>query len=261
MHKTVTSWPEFCAAWDGARNFMIDGLIDFDFDFPSLPEIVDQARSDSEARITLGQGHDQLQLDDIAEWFCALPIDVAMLEPFALAHFKLSRFDRPGGFLHGFKERVLDVWQAALAANGFTWDRCSPIIFISGPGCRTGYHMDVSQVMAWQLYGQKRFCGLRDAERWAPKDIRLSYKQETLIRPDKLTDDDALCYDMAFGDMLWNTLLTPHWVVAGDEASISINISHGGLRLNGHLAPFEAEHEAFCRDYPDKAPPSPSAMY
>ncbi len=222
---------------------------------------VDQARSDSDARITLGQGHDQLQLDDIAEWFCTLPIDVAMLEPFALAHFKLSRFDRPGGFLHGFKERVLDVWQAALAANDFTWDRCSPIIFISGPGCGTGYHMDVSQVMAWQLYGQKRFCGLRDAERWAPKDIRLSYKQQTLIRPDELTDDDALCYDMVFGDMLWNTLLTPHWVVAGDEASMSINLSHGGLRLNGHLAPFEAEHEAFCRDYPDKAPPPPSAMY
>jgi hypothetical protein len=252
MHKAATTWPEFREAWDGLQNFMMTGLVDFGFDFPPLAEVVDQVRTDSASRITRGDSQDQCKSDDIAESFRALPIDVAMLEPFALAHFKLSCFDRPGGFLHGFRDRVLDAWQQTLTDSGFTWDRLFPILFISGAGCWTGYHMDCSHVMAWQVYGHKRFCGLLNPDRWAPDEIRRT--PYGITRPAGLTDDDALCYDMAPGDMLWNKLLTPHWVNAGDDVAMSINISHGGLRLNGCLAPFEEALEAYRRDCPETAP-------
>src|SRR5690606_24128687 len=116
-------------------------------------------------RITPGSRGDALDVStDIAASFRAMSIERALASPFALAHFKLSEFDAPGKCLHGFKERVLDRWTAALRAWGFTWTRCYPIIFISGPGCATNYHMDFSHVLACQVYGTKRFCGLRNPD-------------------------------------------------------------------------------------------------
>ena len=56
------------------------------------------------------------------------------------------------------------------------------------------------------------------------------------------------------GDTLWNALLTPHWVDAGDEAAMSVNLSHGGLRRNGRLCPFEAELEEYRQADSEKAP-------
>ena len=48
--------------------------------------------------------------------------------------------------------------------------------------------------------------------------------------------------EMGPGAVLFNKLLTPHWVDAvGDELSVSINISHGGLALRGELTQNEAE--------------------
>ena len=161
--------------------------------------------------------------------------------PFALAHFHLSVFDAPGRILHGFEEHVLAPWQRALRDKGFTWDRCYPIVFISGIECATNYRMDFSHVLAWQVYGIKRFWGLKDPDRWAPRDVRLTYRAGAVEKPADIVDDDPLCYDMGPGDVLWNALLTPHWVEAGTDVAMSINLSHGGLRLNGKLCPHEQE--------------------
>jgi hypothetical protein len=252
MQRTVTTWEEFCDAWDGVHNFlMADECVPFSFDMPPLERVVEEMRADPQARITSGMKGKTIVLEDVAEQFRATPVEQALTRPFGLAHFQLSFFDHPGGFLHGFTQQVMEPWQAALKNAGFTFERCYPIIFISGPQSATNYHMDFSHVLAWQIYGKKRFCGLKAPGRWAPWRIRVNYTPGDFERPGALQKSDELCYDMPPGCVLWNAFLTPHWVEAGDEAAMSINISHGGLRLHGRLCPFEQELEEYRAISPD----------
>lgn len=240
---------------------MAGECVPFAFVVPPLERVVSELRDDPEARITPGRKGDRLNLSDMAAEFRARPIEEALAAPFALAHFSLARFDAPGRFLHGFREQVLEPWQNALHAAGFTFERCYPIIFISGKGCATNYHMDLSHVLAWQVYGAKRFCGLREPDRWAPRELRVNYKPADFARPAGLTAADAECFAMRPGDVLWNTLLTPHWVEAGDEVAMSINISHGGIRYRGELCPHERELVEHRAAHPELAPAAPVARY
>jgi hypothetical protein len=262
MHTHVSTWPEFKQRWDGVCNFLMGGeCIPFDFPLPALDRVVEELRRDELSEIGPGRKADRLLVQDASKAFRAKPIDRALAEPFSMAHYRLSRFDAPGKCLHGFGAKVLEVWQRSLAAPGFTWTRCYPIIFISGIQCATNYHMDFSHVLAWQVYGTKRFCGLKEPDRWASREVRLHYKAGELRKPAALTAADALCYDMHPGDALWNVLLTPHWVEASNEAAMSINISHGGLRLDGKLCPHEQELEDYRRQDPEYAPPSVQGRY
>lgn len=242
LHSTIRTWNEFQQRWAGVHNFLLAGeCVPFAYELPPLDRVVAEMRADVDARITPGVKGDRLQLADMAAQFRAMPVERALDSPFALAHFQLARFDAPGKFLHGFTAGVMEPWQRALTAAGFTFERCYPIIFISGKGCATNYHMDFSHVLAWQIYGTKRFCGLRDPDRWAPREVRVNYQPEGFAKPAAITEADALCYTMRPGDVLWNVLLTPHWVEAGEEVALSINLSHGGIRYRGELCPHEAE--------------------
>ncbi len=259
---TVRTWSEFQHHWAGIHNFQMAGdCVPFDFEVPPLERVISELREDEMARITSGARGKRSQLEDIAAEFRAKPLAEAMAGPFALAHFKLSRFDAPGKFLHGFERRVLDPWRTALREAGFTFDRCYPIIFISGKNCATNYHMDLSHVVAWQIYGKKRFCGLQDPRRWAPYELRMNCKGPEVSLPDALTDADTLCYAMSPGAVVWNAMLTPHWVEAGNEVAMSINFSHGGLRYQGQLCPHEQEHVDYQAAHPDKAEKSPVGTY
>jgi hypothetical protein len=182
-----------------------------------------------------------------------MPLEKAVETSFSIAHYSLGRFDAPGKFLHGFERRVLDPWRAALRANGFTFDRCYPIIFISGRGCATNYHMDFSHVLAWQIHGTKQFCGLADPDSKTTRDERVTYKAGEFGKP-PLRDEETLCYEMKPGAVLWNVLLTPHWVDASDGAAMSINLSHGGVRLNGKLSRNEEELVAYRQSQGITAP-------
>jgi len=262
LHRTVTTWAEFRQRWDGVLNFLMAGeCVPFEFALPSLDRIVDEMRREPQARITPGKKGSKLDMTDMREQFLKLPIEEALRSSFALAHFRLSAFDAPGKFLHGFKTQVLDRWQEALRAQGFTWTRCYPIIFISGAGCATNYHMDFSHVLAWQRYGTKRFCGLKDPTRWASREMRVDYRADSVSMPADLKPEDGLCYEMKPGDVLWNAFLTPHWVEASNEVAMSFNISHGGLRGNGQLCPHEQEVEDFRRAHPDRAPAAVQGTY
>lgn len=262
MHRTITTWSDFRAAWDGARNFLMAGeCVPFDFKPPPIERVVDELRANPEIRVSPGGKGDTLDLSDISEKFRAMPIDQAIRSPFGLACYRLGVFDEPGKFLHGFRERVLDPWQAALRSNGFTWTRCYPIIFITGPGSSTNYHMDFSHVLAWQIHGHKRFCGLRDPDQWAPREKRVRYTPNGFHRPAGIGEQDELCYEMGPGTVLWNALLTPHWVEAGGDAAMSVNISHGGLRLGGRLAPNEQELMDYIAAEPADAPELPVGGY
>jgi hypothetical protein len=263
MQWTVSTWNEFRDAWDGVHNFLLAGeCVPFaDFEVPPLDRVVAELREDAEARITPGLKGPTLRMESTADAFRALPIDRALASPFSLAHFKLSNFDRPGGVLHGIREHVLEPWQAALRDAGFTFDRCYPIVFISGPQCASNYHMDFSHVLAWQVYGTKRFCGLKSPGRWAPWRARVTYDYNRFTRPSGIGEDDTLAYVMRPGDALWNVLLTPHWVEASDEPAMSINLSHGGLRLHGRLCPFERELEEYQAAHPAEAPAKVEGKY
>ena len=261
MQRTIASWDEFKTNWGGTQNFlMADECVPFAFQFPPLEEIVEALRRHPETNIHPGVKGAAMVTSSIADTFRELPLEEAMRSQFSIAHYHLSPFDVPGGFLEGFKESVLDKWQEAMRDQGFTWTRCYPIIFISGIGCATNYHMDFSHVVAWQIYGTKLFNGLLDPNRWAPHDLRMTNSNQ-LAMPAEITPADSVSYTMGPGTVLWNTLLTPHWVEASTQVAMSVNISHGGLRLNGELCPFEQELMDWREANPDKAPGLPRGVY
>lgn len=251
MHKTVSDWPEFRKSWDGVINFLMAGeCVPFSYEMPSIERMVEELRDDPNSRITAGAKGSSLDLTDISEPFRRLPIEEAIRSPFALANFKLQSHFGPGGLLETFEERVMEPWKRALTEAGFTWRRCYPIVFISGPNRATNYHLDYSHVLAWQTHGTKRFSGLKDPDRWAPLETRIHCKG--VQRPDGITAEDELAYEMTPGTVLWNTFLTPHWVEASGEVACSINISHGGLMYEGRLCRHEEEVEEWQRAHPDE---------
>lgn len=240
--QTVGEWTDFNARWDGIENFRMAGeCVPFEIDLPPLDRIIEEVRLDEKVIIGSGVKGNRMPLEDCKAQFLARPVAEAMESSFSITHYELARFDKPGSFFHGGFKAIMEPWTSALRREGFTWDRCNPLMFISGIGCATNYHMDYSQVLACQVYGAKRFCGTRDPERWAPKEVRFTYDPEKVCRPEDITDEDATCYLMEPKDVLWNTLLTPHWVDAGDRVALSVNISHGGLRRHGRLCKNEQE--------------------
>lgn len=234
------NWDDFRRLWSGTQNVVLkDACVPFSFRMPPVEEVVDAVRGVPEARLYLG-GVAEPVVDARREAFVDAPIEEAMDTCFSLALFKLDRLFGQGELLEGFEDQVMEPWRDALSAAGFTWRRCYPILFISGKGSDTRYHMDNSHVVAWQMEGVKRFCWLREPEKWAPKALRLTDRHPPM--PEGLEEEDTICFDMHPGDVLWNQLLTPHWVEApADRATYSFNISHGGVRLNGELCPFEKE--------------------
>ena len=86
---------------------------------------------------------------------------------------------------------------------------------VSGPNTSTGYHMDRSNVLFWNVRGRKVFHGFSDPDRWVPLEWATQSRKEQIM-PENLKEDDVLSFDDGVGDdvLLWNHLLTPHWVDA-----------------------------------------------
>ena len=245
LHQTANSWEELLGLWDGPHNFLMAGeCVPFAFEMPAIEQVIEEIRMDPDARILPGIEGDQLILVENKEEFRKVPVDETIHMQFQMSHFKLPNFYGPGQLFHNFEELVMDPWRESLTRAGFTWTRCFPIIFLSGPGAATNYHMDKSHVIAWQRHGTKRFIGLKDPDKWAPFEERM-LKDGKVVKPPGITEEDTLSYEMGPGNVLWNTLLTPHWVQATDHVTYSINLSHGGLRLNGKLCKNEQELEDY----------------
>ena len=259
---TVSSAGEFCSHWDGVHNFQLAReLLPGDFTLPAIDRIVTELLRDEDSVVVNG-GLDPLvhtPRQDARERLLRLPIEKSMEQPFALCHYDLRRFDLPAGLLTGLEARLLRPWRAFLEGEGFTLtDYFKPYFFISGPGCVAEYHMDFSHVLACQYYGTKRFCSFKNPQKWAGATVRRQMLTEghnayTLPIPGDILTDDATCCTMAAGDRLWNTLQTPHWVLAGEEISLSLNISHRGLRYHGQLCQHEQELERWKAELTDKA--------
>ena len=256
MQIIVRNHDELKQRWNGLQNFLIDPeYFRFDMAFPPADEIVDILRKDSQARINIPGDLSEDEKKTKAEEFKTLPIADVIDRPFSLAHFHLQNFYGEGQFLRDFQKKVMIPWRTFLASSGFTWQRCYPIIFISGRNCHSSYHMDTSHVVAWQVWGVKYFNAYKDPYKYAPLDDAVN-NREALRRPDGPPDhdpDDLLSYKMEKGDLLWNQLLTPHWVPAGDSVAVSVNISHGGISYGGRFSPNETALRKRWETHPKEA--------
>ncbi len=241
MTNSVGSTDEFRQRWDQPQNFLFDpAYVKLDMLWPSVEEIVDVLRRDEKTRIQF-MDKDKKEEQEMVEAFKSLPIEEVMDWPFSLANFHLQRFYGKYGFLADFQDKVMIPWRTFLASQGLTWQRAYPILFLSGKGCASTYHVDVSHVLAWQIYGEKTFNSFKDPERFAPVDWLVDEKDKTKAILGSLPDygpEDILSFKMTPGALLWNQLLTPHWVLAGEEVAISVNISHGGISYQN----------AFCKN-------------
>ena len=97
------------------------------------------------------------------------------------------------------------------------------------------YHADYSNALAWQLDGENTFNGFVDPDKYLSAAEGLERGNPLREQaPPSHNENDVLAYRMVSGDLLWNQLLTPYWVVAGqDRAAMSLNISHGLVRHRG----------------------------
>ena len=256
MHLIARTADDFRQFWNGERNFLIDSeLFKFEIPLRSVEEVIDILRRDSEARIQfLDDSLSDAEQNALVEKFKTAPIEKAVEMPISLAHFHLQNFYGAGQFLEHFQECVMVPWRTFLSQLGFTWQRCYPIIFLSGKGCSSTYHADSSHVLAWQVYGEKHFHGFLEPEKREPvQKLVESRTGVTRIDIPQIDPADILTYDMQPGDLLWNQLLTPHWVDAGeDEVAMSFNISHGGVAYRGEFCP----NEQVLRQHWEKNPKS-----
>jgi hypothetical protein len=244
--------PELQNLWSGRQNFLLaDECVPFDYEPPPLEDIIDVLRKDDDSRIQCADK--SVDAETFATEFQRVPLEKAMEMPFRLSNFRLHLLYGRGQLLEGFNDGVNLPWTRFLARAGFTWYRCYPIIFISGKNLPGNYHMDVSHVVAWQIHGTKIFNGYSDPEQRTPVHSVLEPENRTdMPKPDDISEDEKLSYPMEPGDLLWNQILTPHWVDTENEIGASINLSHGGLRLNGELSMNGAPLERLYEENPEK---------
>ena len=239
MVRRIDRTADFLTHWNSGINFLMAGeCIPFAFDFPSTDRIIEALLANPNMIAISGTMPDTLEAENIADQFRKMSYDELMATPFQLTHFHLGEFDGPGQILDGFHEQVVNPWKAFLTENDFTWDRCYAIMRVSGPGTVTGYHLDISNVLFWNVRGHKFFHGVRDIDRWAPIDWAAKTRNPDRHRPENLGEDDILTIKVGDNQFVWNQLLTPHWVDA-PALTFGINLSHGGIRHKGQLGPRE----------------------
>ncbi|MFF7472118.1 hypothetical protein [Streptomyces sp. NPDC008092] len=251
MPKTITTIGEFREAWTAPPNFRISHeLYRPDFTFPSALEVLDVVRRDDEARVTLLGADNPAVRTARTMSFKRAPVEEVATWPFRLAHFNLSRlYD---GVLRGFHEQVMVPWRTFLSAQGYTWQRCAPDLFISGPGGSSTYHADQSHGLVWQVEGVKTFHSYLDPDSAVPADAAIS-GDFTAEDPPPHDDADRQDARMEPGDLLWSHFLTPHWVTGESPLSMSVTLSHGGLTHQGDYAMRETALRRHWDRHPEQA--------
>lgn len=205
MRKTVATTTEFLHTWDSRVNFLMAGeCVPFSFEFPSTEDIVERLVAEEATTGISGQLRNTGDRENAMESFRGMSCDDLMASSFQFRYPDVTTLDRPGDIFAGFTEQVLVPWKLYLLDHGFTWDRCYALARVSGPNTCTGYHMDRSNVLFWNVRGRKVFHGFREPDRWVPL-ARANDGREAQIMPENLTEEDVLSYEV--GD---NTLLSNH---------------------------------------------------
>ena len=216
---------------------MVDECVPFAFEFPSTEQIVERLVAEPTTTGIKGQLRKTGDRGNTMEQFRGMAFNDLLATSFQLRYPDVTTLDQPGEIFAGFTEQVLIPWKRYLLDHGFTWDRCYALARVSGPNTCTGYHMDRSNVLFWNVRGRKFFHGFRDPDRWVPIE-QATQEREAQIMPENMLDEEVLSYPVDDNTLLWNHLLTPHWVDA-PELTFGINFSHGGLRHNGRLCRYE----------------------
>lgn len=256
--QRIARTPEqFLTHLSQTQNFLIAAeLFPFEMDMPPVEEVIDILRRDDETKVRSPQQKHKDDEGELTRWVRTAAIEEILENGcFGLSNFELSRFYGPGQFLYELQDKIMIPWRTFLSQNGYTWQRCAPYIFISMPGVYSTFHADYSHVVAWQLDGIKTFNGFVDPERHAPIThiVKRGNAPRTTEIPHVETSE-ILSYEMHPGDVLWNQLLTPHWVTAGDDRpAFSLNISHGGVRHRGQFLANEVALREHWDGHPDEA--------
>jgi hypothetical protein len=254
MIDVVTSWTGFREKWHARQNFLLAGdLFPFRFNSPPLAEVIEAVRQNERSRIVTGRPADRSEATSTTSStyldFRDLPIEEALHARVQMSHFELNEFTGPGQIFQGLGETI-EGWYAALTSHGFSWSSSERAMFMSGPQSHTNYHFDSSYVLAWQIHGRKRFCFTKDPEHWCNADVRRlqADRYNLMTRPPGLGPNDIVEVEMKPGDVLWNVMLTPHWVYSLEESAYSFNITHWGLRCDGELSPIDGELSEIRRE-------------
>jgi len=233
--------------WSGVNNFKFKNPNHiFNFEFPEITKIIDILRKDNEVKIFSGEKRNKLNRR-INIHLKKISLEKLCDNKFQLSHFNLNKYFKKNEFLFNFDKIVLNQWKLLLKNNGFTWDRCYPIIFISGKKSFTNYHIDYSHVLAWQIFGEKNFFSIKNQKKYISIEERILSKNIKV--PSFLKKSDIIKHQNTPGDLLWNCFLTPHWIESGNEIALSLNISHGGLRYNHKLCFYENIIKKLNRKY------------
>jgi hypothetical protein len=264
FHQTLRTWPEFRNEWGGLHNFLMEGeLVDgFAYDLPPIERIIDEVRQSPHAIVRSGIKQDEFDLTSIKEQFVRLPIAEAMRSRFVLAHFGLHpHLTGKGQVFEDLDEKWVEPWRKKLLAHGFTFDNVFAILFASGPDSASNYHMDYTHQLAWQRYGTKHFCGLRDPDRWTTAAQRGRCELKGSTRPKQITQNDVYNVVQPPGSVLWNAHTTPHWVETSphDGCAVTLTLVHDHLRLNGKRCPHAEALEQWreANNYPERQPQDP----
>jgi len=250
----VTTWEEFRERWMGGRprqNFLLRGaMFPYQFTSPPLPDVLEGVREDEGTRILCGVVDETGKPGPYPE-FQQMTTEQAVQSSALVAHFDSRRFGGPGQVFEG-AAKIFDAWHDDLRQHGFSWNEpmAQRALFWGGPHCHSGYHYDSSYVLAWQVVGRKRFCWLKDPEKWCPHEVRRDNADfyDRMPCPPGITPDDVIECEMQPGDVLWNIMLTPHWVYSLDETCYSFNLTHFDLRCDGQASPIEEELKEIRRE-------------
>ncbi|WP_121746868.1 hypothetical protein [Streptomyces sp. E2N166] len=242
---TITTPDDFTHRWRQPPNFSLE--VAFDYTFLPAIDVLDHIRRDAEVRFTiLGDDDWQVRMDRTAA-FCTAPLEEIVTWPFRLVHFNLSRFY--DDLLHGFQDEVMIPWRAHLSAQGFTWQRLAPILFLSTEGASSTYHNDNSHGLVWQVHGTKTFHSYLTPDKHLSAEAAV-IGETTGEEPPEHDAADRQSVVMRPGDQLWSHALTPHWVTTESSLAMSVTLSHGGLCHQGRFS----DRELALRAYWDKNP-------
>lgn len=242
---SVTDPDDFNTHWRQPPNFRMQ--VPFDYLFLPAIDILDHIRRDDEVRFTvLGEDDWAVRMERTAA-FRTAPIEEITTWPFRLVHFSLARFY--GEILAGFQDEVMVPWRTYMSSQGFTWQRCAPILFLSTEGAASTYHNDNSHGLVWQVQGVKIFHSYHNPDKHLSPEAAV-LGETTAEDPPPHDEVDRQSVTMQPGDQLWSHALTPHWVTTESPLALSVTLSHGGLCRRSRYA----DRELALRDHWDKNP-------
>src|SRR6185295_5177756 len=104
-----------------------------------------------------------------AERVRSLPIEEAAALPnLHISLFELEPLFAPGRSLERLNQEVIKPMATRWHAEGIRCERFWPVLFITGRASATNYHIDPMPTLPLNLFGRKRFFGLKEPERWCP---------------------------------------------------------------------------------------------